>query len=727
MSFFQEGAFNTLEFTVPIAGMNQNISPKILPSKFAYVLDNIIPFPVGRGTVRYGTRLINSDLTFDSSIMEIFPFLNNDGTEDLILYVADFVQDVTANAFVVNSVSSLSFASTNTALYVADTQIKVRYHTSTFPITTTYCNIDSVAVALGIVTVTLSGNYFIDNIADITIDSVSYSVGNIYSYDTETSILSNVLNTTPMSVACIPRYVQFQNKLMICNGVNRQVYWDGTTFGVVTDYVTEYANGFNRISNSSFSFTPTVGINIPTFILGKYPVGGLIKLNVYNGNVLASSTILTILTAAQVGNTVTITTTTATVPAFTGVNHVALAYADYPPPFNYLFVAHNRIWGLGPGAASIDYREFSQTMLVYYTNEENNPFKWFNDQQKIVNFIDISNKHGIADNLEAIVSISSYIAFIGRHKTQIWQGTDPTALAAAPNVFSWAYNLDIGIAHGNLALDISTDTYLVTDNGIISLSRFNITQQVGATDVNSVDPIVREYLQTMKQSNTFYRQCRSFKYKNGPFCGFKIGPNKLLVSLYSTNLYSWMFFSGDFANASTIDSGAIDSLYLGIGNKLYKYADGKDGDAVLYGDQNGTALISFFWTLPVIHSPGIRFANKRYEIQLEYGSAFARNPQDSLSIGVIGDIRQSFELRNVYSLPPVGDILNTVPLGAGIPNPTNPDPASPGLRLETSYAYPKGRLKFVSSSFWLYIRGDTVDGPIYFDRLRLFGITERRA
>jgi hypothetical protein len=727
MSFFQEGDFDTLEFTIPVAGMNQNISPKILPPQYAYVLDNIVPLPIGRGSVRYGTKLVNEDLTFDSNIIEIFPFLNNDGTEQDILYVADFVEDTTANTFIVTSVSRFYFSSTNGALYFQDTQIKIRYHTSTFATTTMYCNIFAVLTDEETVIVELSGNYFIDDIDDITIDSVWFPVGNIYMYNTETSTLSAPLNTNYMSVACVPRAITFQNTLTICNGVDKLVIWDGTDLNIVTDYVTEYANSFIRISNSSFSFIPTVGLNIPDFILGKYPVGGLIRLNVYNGNVLVSSTNLTILTATQAGNVVTITTTTATVPAFTGVNNLALAYGDYPPTFNFLFVAHNRIWALGPGQASINYREFSETMIVYYTYETNNPLKWFNDQNKRVEFEDLRNQHGIADNLEAIASISNYIVFIGRHKTQVWQGIDPTTLAAAPNRFSWAYNLDIGIAHGNLALDIATDTYLVTDNGIVSLSRFNITQQIGATDVNSVDPIVRDYLQTIKQSNIFYRQCRSFKYKNGPFCGFKIGTNKILVSLYSTNLYSWMFFSGDFANASTIVSGSIDSLYLGIGNKLYKYADGKDGDVVLYGDQNGTALISFFWTLPVVHRPGIRFANKRYEIQLEYGSAFARNQQDNLSIGVIGDIRQSFELRNLYALPPIGDALNTVPLGLGVPNPTNPDPNAPGLRLETSYSYPKGRLKFVSSSFWLYLTGYTVDGPIYFDRIRLFGITERRS
>lgn len=43
-------------------------------------------------------------------------------------------------------------------------------------------------------------------------------------------------------------------------------------------------------------------------------------------------------------------------------------------------------------------------------------------------------------------------------------------------------------------------------------------------------------------SNRAYRACRSFLYPAGSFAGFKIGFNKVLVSLYETGLYARSFF-----------------------------------------------------------------------------------------------------------------------------------------------------------------------------------------
>lgn len=720
MSMFQEGAFDVMEFMIPAAGMNQNISPKMLPSQYAYVLENIIPVPLGRGSIRYGTRLVNSSLAVDSTIMKIFPFLKNNGFEQLILYVSDFVLDISLDmmAFTINAVNNLSFNTLIPGFYQKDSQVKIVYSGANFGNTTTYCNIDNVVIDGNNVTLTLGGNFFPSPIEELTVVSISYSVGNIYSYDTETETLSAALNADPMSVTCVPRSVTFQSTLIICNGVDRLVAWDGTTLSIVTDYVKENANAFNRIGNNSFSFV----VNPDEFDISKYPVDGKIRLTVND-----VPTDLVVQSAVIVDTIVTIVTTTNDVPVFTGEDSIFLFYADYPPPFNFLFVAHQRIWALGPGAVSIDYRDQGEALKFYYTNQVDSYTAWFDEGTKLVGFEDISGRQGIADNLEAICSISNYTVFIGRHKSQVWQGTDPTTNAAPQNSFSWSYNLNIGIAHGNLLVELSNDTYIVTDNGIVSLSRFNITQQIGATDSNMVDPIVRDYLQTIKTSNAVYRICDAFKYKNGPFCGFKIGNNKILTSLYSINLYSWMFFSGDFANALPISGGAIDSLYLGIGNAIYKYADGKDGAVPLYGDNDGTALIPFFWTLPVVHQKGARFANKRYEIQVEYGSAFARNNTNSLYIGVVGDLRKSFELRNLYALPPIGDAFNTAPLLLTSTDPNMPEPTDPGMRLDIPYDYIKGRLKFVSSSFWLYIMGYSIDGPVYFDRIRLFGTQERRS
>ena len=87
----QEGNYDVLEFSMPSQGMNQNISPDILPPSFAYVLENIVAKPLGEGQVRFGTAQIMSLLNPESVILKQFPFVKPDGSEQILLYVQEYV------------------------------------------------------------------------------------------------------------------------------------------------------------------------------------------------------------------------------------------------------------------------------------------------------------------------------------------------------------------------------------------------------------------------------------------------------------------------------------------------------------------------------------------------------------------------------------------------------------------------------------------------------------
>lgn len=714
MSYFVEGAYDGYEFSVPKNGMNQNISPETLPPNFAYILENIIPTPKGRGMVRYGTSLINNSLAPDSTIIEYFPFIKSDGNTQLGVYAQEFTEDLSVSAISITSSNVFNFTSNNPSNFEKDTPIKITYR-GDFGTATIYSNIYSINIAGNVVTITLQENSFPQDIAGLTITHLYYTEGNIYFYDFSTSTLSGILAGN-LSIGVVPRYITFQNTLLICNGVDPIMSWDGTTLQPVIDMVKETASNFNWIDATHFSFQCQAN-----FIIQKYQNNNTINVSI-NGNI----TTTTVSNVSVVNNIVTVTTNN-NIPRFTGQNVVALFYADQPPPFNFMFVAHDRIWALGTGAVGLEYRSPDQAMLVYYANQPNSVTKWFNEQTKLVPTIDLSDKHGVPDNLEAICQINSYIAFVGRQKTQVWQGTNPTPNANPLNKFIWAHNFPIGIAHGNLLQELANDIYLITSNGMISLSTYNVAKQLAATSADAVDPLIRQYIENINQSNVDYRACRSFKYKSGPFCGFKIGNNKLLVSLYSTNLYSWSIFSGDFQNAQTFCSDLDNSLYLAINNKIYQYSDG-NGSPIGYGDQGGTAIIPYFWTLPVIHENGRRFANKRYEIRVDYPSSFNINYKNNvITIGVVGDISKTFFLESNYEIFFKGDPFNTIPLVQNSPDPNVPERNILGMRFDKPYQFIKGRLKFVSSSFWLSVSGYVLNGPLYFDKVRLFGIFERKS
>ena len=517
-----------------------------------------------------------------------------------------------------------------------------------------------------------------------------------------------------LSAACVPRFEFFAKKLWICNGVNDTMTWDGTKLEVYSEYVKEFANSFNRIDNRNFSF-----ISNASFDISKYQNNNLIQLRI-NG----VSTQTSVSNIINVNNLITITTSD-DLPAFTGRDRIDVFYNDKPPKFSYMKAAHDRLWALGEGAVGLEYRSPEQSMRFYYSYtpySEATPFKFFNENTKTVPSEDISAKHGDFDNLEAIVMVSGYVAFVGRKYTQIWSGIDPVNLNA-PNSFVWSSTVPAGTFHGDLVVELPNDVYFVSQNGFLSYSTLNIAKQFAASPTSSMVKTTMEYINSIND-NFDYRLCCSFKYENGGFCGFKIGNNKTIVSRYNTSLYWWALFSGDFYKSNYFLSSSDGSLYLYLDNVIFRYGDGIIGNCV-YGDNDGKNFIDFS-EVKYINNLKNRYANKRYEFQVDYSSNVVINKENVVKVMIRGDLRESFTIEDIYTLPFRGDVLGTIDLvdGRGL-DPNSPDNQSLGLRLDVSSHTGKGRLTFVSSNFSVSIVGKTKNGPFSFKRIRLFGIAER--
>ena len=716
---FQEGNYNVLEICPPAQGMNCNIAPEVLPQDFAVVFENILPTPVGSSVVRYGTkRLGGITLDPDAVIIEAFPYAKANGDSQMVLYVQTFVLDGTAENFEVLAPNQFSFDTDNLGAFNIDTPIKIPY--TSLGVTTLTANIFSKTVVGQTVTITVQDNSFPLPLEGVTINSVAYSQGSLYVYDLLSSTLGDPLKTG-LSVGCVPRSVTFLNTLLLCNGVDRVLAWDGVTLSEVIDFVKEDASiDFNRIDDTQFSYALSP-LKADVFDITKYQHNNQIQLNIHG-----VTTTTTVVNIEQVNEVVTITTADL-LPAFDQQHQPELFYRDWPPAFNFMLVAHNRLWALGPGAVGLSYRDPIQALRVYFTYQPNTLVNWFDEKLKIVPFIDLAQTHGAPDNLEAIAYVSGLTIFMGRGKTQVWTGSEPLGAAVDPTrpKFEFSSILPIGIVHGNLVVEMANDVYFVSQNGLLSFSTLNVAKQFAASPSDAVDPLVRQYVTSTTTSNQAYRACRSFKYKSGAFCGFKIGLNKLLVSMYSTNLYAWSLFSGDFEKAQSFLATLDNALYLLIDNRISQYADGTK-DTPEHGDNDGRDLINFMWTPPLVHLSGKRWANKRYELQVAYPSSFVLGDENSLSILIHGDIHKTFSLSDPYHLPFKGDILQTIPLVlSGDPDPNEPDPEMFGFRLDEPYAYPKDRLKFLSSTFGVSVLGATKNGKLSFKKIRLFGIAER--
>ena len=718
---FQDGNYTILELYPPSRGMNRAMAPEVLPPDFASALENILPTPLGAATVRYGTRLLaGMTLDPDASILEAFPFSKSNGDKQAVLYVQTFVHDPTAQNFTVINPQSFRFDTTNATAFQVDTPVKIEY--THHGDTTLYSTLVSKTVTGNTVTLTVENNSFPAPIDGVTIQRISYAQGSLYVYTFKTATLSAALKTG-LSVACVPRSVTFLNRLIICNGVDKVLIWSGYGLSEMMEFVKETATQLARLDDRRFSFTCTDSLSE-----SHYGAGSVIQLKTPE-----SVDQRTVAGVQRAANTVTITTET-NLPQF-AANHTELFYRDWPPAFSFMMVAHNRLWALGPGAVGLNYRSPSQALRVYFSYQSNSLSHWFHETTKTVPSINLAEGHGSPDNLEAIAFMNGMMVFMGRHKTQVWIGSEPLGGAVDPTkpALQFTSLLPIGIVHGNLLMETANDLYFVSQNGLLSFSTLNIAKQFAASSTEGIDPLVRQYVKSTTPSNPAYRACRSFKYQSGAFCGFKIGFNKVLVSLYSANLYAWTLFSGDFSKAQTYLSDLDNALYLAVDNRLYQYADGSASgteSTPVYGDRGGKDLISFLWTPPVIHIPGKRFANKRYEVSCEYPSSFILDDRNTISLMVTGDLNKTFMLQSDYPLQFKGDSLGDAPFvdPADIGNnPNEPDPDALGFRLDEPYAFVKARLKFISSSFSVSLTGSTLRGPLVFKKIRLFGIAERSA
>lgn len=707
---FNESNYDGPEFTVAPNGMNQFISPDALPSNFCHILENIIPSPLGVGQVRYGTSLTKELTNPEFSIMRAFNFVKKNIEREALLYVAHYSNDADKVVTEVPDESEIVFNSpTNKNRYIKDTKIKIVY-TYNGSENTLYSGIEYVSILENSVTINLGGNLLPNpNAGELIINQIWYQAASIYSYNFKSDQVSPAPLMQNLSVACVPRCTYFAQNMFIFNGVDDVMYYDGEFLRILVNYVLELgASNITRIDNRNFSFNA-----IRNFDESKYYIGNIIELRINGQANLSSITNLQI-----VGNLVTITTLT-DLPEF-AANQATILYRDKPPAFSYMYVAHDRIWALGPGPVGLEYRDGNEQLRVYYSYLPNSIIDegLFNQNTKTVPSINIADKHNIQDNLEAICQINGLMVFIGRNSSQVWSGNTP----GTGGNFSWNATIPAGIFHGDLLIELANDIYFVSQTGVQSFSTLNVARQFSASPVDAVNPIVKKFISQASSSNAQYRKCTSFKYDEGAIAGFKIGGNKILASLFTTNLYSWFYLSGDFAKSNCF-MVSDKQFYLFIGNKIYKYANGSDGTPKKYGDQNGKSLISVIWMPALIKFRGRKgYANKRYEVVIDYPSSFTLNQSNMVELSILGDTPRNFSLTDRCVFDNRGDLLNEEPL---VPTESRKDGL--GFRLKKEYKISNKRLKFTSSSFWLSVSGYVMNGPVTFRRVRLFGIGERNA
>ena len=405
-----------------------------------------------------------------------------------------------------------------------------------------------------------------------------------------------------------PRWVAFNEKLVIVDGINTPMSYNGSTVSNLAEYVTDYDSigslGLATAATQTDTNTITVTVGAGR---SDYSIGQSIKVTFATAGEKTAT-----ITNVSGSGTLTIDVSGAPFPS-PSETITTVQYQVSPPAFSDIYAEHQRLWALSAGETKANtFRNQSNAMRVYYTDATNNENTWFNETTQEVGYVNLLNRSRKFDELVKISSLDGYMVFFGRQSTFLFAGDDPTTLGD----FAWQKTIPVGCINGNLVQKYPSDVLFFTRYGARSLRTvFNTEGQEIVADLGSaIDPDVTRFVQTMTGSDAIYRGARSFFYERDGFYGFSFGTDYVLVYALSEESKGWVYFSGKFKDARAFLGASDGRLLLAVGGQLYSYANGTDGE-VSYSD-DGDAILMKWWT-PWMRPRHGRWSNVAYEVLVE--------------------------------------------------------------------------------------------------------------
>jgi len=387
---------------------------------------------------------------------------------------------------------------------------------------------------------------------------------------------NNLFNNVPLRDDLDPNViissVNYQNYLLIANGVDPVLVYDGNT---ITNLAGDASVAIkDQVAVAGNNITVKVATNIKAEYEATLIIGSRIKL-VSRDDSQEVAIINIVFT--DVANNLTEITITCDVIPIEGVRNIL--YKKPVPPFNYLSVGHNRLWALAQGRPYLkQFRPPQVCQKVYFAARQASVFDWFNEATANIDFIDLSVNNQIPENIEVIKFFEGKMLFIGRHSTQIWAGNDPTANFDGQNISFGNFYLErvipLGILQRSLCQEIPNNFAIISTFGKSFSFYLNKYGQIDYTP-NFIDPI-RDYLEAQLsfiENDRDYREMTTFFYPYNDLLGIRIKGECLIYQIKNNGF--WSSFNENFADAMSFFYNEIDkNLYLGMSNgMLLTYAD----------------------------------------------------------------------------------------------------------------------------------------------------------
>lgn len=164
-------------------------------------------------------------------------------------------------------------------------------------------------------------------------------VGSAYHSNSALTTWTNL--TTGLNTTGTYRFTDFNQKVIVVNGKDPNKVYDGTTLTDLAEFVQDnLATSLTKVDADTLTLQPGLGRTDT-----DYPAGRNIKIQMDSSGVDVDAVVLS--TSYVSGtNTLTINLTTGII---TGTVIDVIKYEDSPPPFSFIYAAHDRLWALSGG------------------------------------------------------------------------------------------------------------------------------------------------------------------------------------------------------------------------------------------------------------------------------------------------------------------------------------------------------------------------------------------
>lgn len=554
-------------------------------------------------------------------------------------------------------------------------------------------------------------------------------------------------------------------KLVIVNGVDPNMIWDGTSITTMSEYVTD--------TGASETWISPTEVTIATGELGatNYPNGRPVKVT-YSAvglsvtSITRSSSTATVTTAIannlQTGDFVTIAG--ATQPEYNGIFQITstgastFTYTVSGTPATpatgtitwtvagiertstvtstYLTGGSVRItfasailpnasvtitaiaFQTSPEAFSYIFSgqgrlwgiPAGETHPTEFKNNSKRGYVYYTNDLNVINswFSPVTMEQSFIDvsntmnTVDEITAVSEYREFI------VFLGRRHIQFWAGTDpsdaiLFGYANTFPVGLVHPKLMQRLPNELAFMTPYGLRTAS---LAVQSGALEAgqdvgSAIDTTVIKEVESILDDADVYRGCHSFFYPKQGIYGFKF-PKKTLVYQVREESRGWVEFTGDFKDCTAFATdNSGQRLLMAFGQQIIRYADGVDN--LTYSDR-GEAIRWNWWT-PWVGGQR-RWANHAFEV--------IHNDSAQLDFEVI-------RLKNNSLGAVVSNNLSTSPV-MGFWDEGLWDEA---LWDESDTVIPHIRDKFVAQTMSFVVRGETTVGPFEITSLTCYGQYER--